>query len=77
LRRFRFWVKVDPIPGTDIRDVAADAVEFARRIGCGVEFKFNDALLIVQEGDDAERIVANFRRQTERPGAALRASRPD
>jgi hypothetical protein len=75
LRRFRFLVKVDPIPGTGIRDVAEDAIEFARQFGCGVEFKFNGAFLVVGEADDPDAIVARFDRQMERVGGGLTAPR--
>ena len=55
-------LKVEFIVGSDVRDCCAEACRLARLLQFGVEFKFNEVEVLVNQHTLVETIVETFER---------------
>ena len=58
-----FTLKVEPIAGTDVRDVASELVQLAERIGVLCEANFNGVKLWARPGDNPLRLADAYHEQ--------------
>ena len=54
------WLTVEVAPGSDIREVADEAVALANKTGITIWFDFNGVRCLARAGDNPDMIVADF-----------------
>ena len=57
MRHLRVTLKVELMAGADIRDACCDMCELANRVGCVIEAKFNDVIVMAHIDDNPLKLV--------------------
>lgn len=57
-----FYLEVEPTPGSDIHDAAAEAIRLAGHLGVTVTFNFNGVECGARPSDNPDWLVAGYHR---------------
>ena len=64
-----FMLKVEPLAGSDVRDVAVELCQLADRVGVRCEAGFNGVKLWARPGDNPQHLVQAYHEQLQRAPA--------
>lgn len=68
MARYTLRLKMEPIAGSDVRDVAVELCAAADRIGVMCEAQFNDVSLVARPGCNPLRLCEAYQQEIQRPG---------
>lgn len=64
-------IKVEPLVGDNIRDVAIEAQELANRLRCGIRMEFNTILCYWEPGVLIDNVIAAYERAISDPAPRM------
>ncbi len=72
-----FILKVEPLVGSDVRDVAVDLCQLADRVGVRCEADVSGVKLWARPGDNPLRLAEAFYEQLKRPAQHYKIAQAD